>query len=487
MTTRFFITLFLAVTLRLGAVNTEFYVVPTGSNLNGGSGTNTTAAYTSVNGNWNGTSIFTPTDGSTPASTVNVGDFASVYLDGATVGVYVARVTVVAAGVNGAITLSTTAFSGTAPTSSATGRSIKVGGAWKGPNAAEAFPFGFVTSALTDASGNIPRVNLKGGTNYAVTAGITHANAGPIVWQGYTTTVGDQGKATIDGGTSGASYTVITTSCANNSFLDLIWSNNGATGNADLVIDSGVENLFTRCVFHDSRGTGILFSGTGGAVSCEAYANGKNNSTTKAGFGCTSQGTHFISCITHDNTGSNTSGFNIGAATYMIFCISDTNGKDGVTYTGILGGLVMMGCDVYNNGAAGLDMTGASGTFLDMQNCNFLKNTTWAVTSSGSALRNGRIRNCGFGTGTQANGSGNVDTNVGGIVVNSSVNYASGVTPWVDPANGDFRINLAASKSTGYGVFTETAASYTGTVAYPDIGAAQHQDSPPGYAFPFVQ
>lgn len=46
-------------------------------------------------------------------------------------------------------------------------------------------------------------------------------------------------------------------------------------------------------------------------------------------------------------------------------------------------------------------------------------------------------------------------------------------TPWIDPANGDFRINLAAAKGTGRGNFTETQASYTGTVAYPDIGAGQ--------------
>src|SRR4051812_29003552 len=112
---------------------TEFYCQTTGSNVNAGSTTNNSAAYTATNGNWDGTSLYVPTDGSTPASSVNVGDFASVYIDGATLAVYVARVTVVAAGVNGTITLSTTAVAGTAPTSSATARTIKVGGAWAGP------------------------------------------------------------------------------------------------------------------------------------------------------------------------------------------------------------------------------------------------------------------------------------------------------------------------------------------------------------------
>ena len=55
------------------------------------------------------------------------------------------------------------------------------------------------------------------------------------------------------------------------------------------------------------------------------------------------------------------------------------------------------------------------------------------------------------------------------------MNFASDVTPWVDPANGDFRINLAAAKGAGRGSYTQNAGG--GTVGYPDIGAAQHQDS----------
>jgi len=47
-----------------------------GNNVNAGSTTNNTAAYTSTNGNWSTvTNKFTPTDGSTPASSVNVGEF----------------------------------------------------------------------------------------------------------------------------------------------------------------------------------------------------------------------------------------------------------------------------------------------------------------------------------------------------------------------------------------------------------------------------
>lgn len=64
-----------------------------------------------------------------------------------------------------------------------------------------------------------------------------------------------------------------------------------------------------------------------------------------------------------------------------------------------------------------------------------------------------------------------------GMIEYGAVNYASDVTPWTDPANGDFRISLSAAKNAGRGSFIETSSSYAGTIGYPDIGAVQHQDS----------
>ncbi len=97
--------------------------------MNAGSTTSLTASVTSTNGNWNGTSTFTAASG-TPFSGVSVGDWASIYNDGTTAGaVYIAQVTAINSGGAG-ITVSTTAKVGTAPTSSATGRSCKIGGAW---------------------------------------------------------------------------------------------------------------------------------------------------------------------------------------------------------------------------------------------------------------------------------------------------------------------------------------------------------------------
>lgn len=114
---------------------TEFYISTLGSNTNSGSSNNANASFTSTNGNWQGLGIsnFRPTDGQNPSGNVSVGAFASIYLDGAAESVYIARITAVQNAANGNITVSVGNSAGTPPTNGATGRSCKVGGAWKGP------------------------------------------------------------------------------------------------------------------------------------------------------------------------------------------------------------------------------------------------------------------------------------------------------------------------------------------------------------------
>lgn len=456
---------------------TEFYCRSGGSNLNGGrlstgAEPSTTAAYTCTNSNWDGTSVFTPTDGSTPASSVTVGDFASVYLDAATVAVYIARVTAVGSGVNGTITLSTTAKSGTAPTSNATGRTIKVGGAWKGPNGASGFPFGFVTQAQMNSSSDPVRVNFKNDAQYNITAAITANVAGPLVFQGYTTSPGDLGKATIDGGTTGASYVLLTNSQKGVIFYDFVFANNGATGSADGIVMSNDRMFVVRCVVHDVRGNGINTLG----VVTESEVYGANQSNT-ASFGGININQGYVSrCFVHDCAGSNGNGLVIsaGATTVIIKdSVFESNGGHGITTPNT--SILVSRCDFYNNAGSGMHLNPASIHPLAIENCNFVKNGVYGINSTQPQITIGNIQNCGYGSGTQANTSGNVLSTIRAVET-GSVTYASGVTPWVDPANGDYRINLAAAKGAGRGAFTQTAASYAGTIGYPDIGAAQHKD-----------
>ncbi len=441
--------------------------------MNGGSDTGA-AKYAATNGGWNsGTGVFTPTSGDPSAvSPTLVGQFASVFVDGATTPVFIGRVT---ARDSTTITVSTTAKSGTAPTTAGSGISINVGGVWLGPVGAVSFPFGFITTTQTNAAGDTFRVNFVNGTNYAITAAMTHGNAGPGVFQGCSGTAGDGGKATFDGGTSGASYILLTVSGAENSFRDLIFQNNGATGNQVGVTTLQNRAFFWRCVFNSLRGTGVKLGGGSSLLfECEAYGCGQNNSSTHSGFELSN--TMAVRCISHDNAGSNINGFYVnGGTTTLDSCIADTNGGSGILVVQNGQNFFIKNCDIYNNGGSGVSIT-ALAVIMMIENINLAKNgaagSGYGISDTGGSSII-QVLNCGFGSGTQANTSGPTNgLNAANVI--GSITYASNITPWVDPANGDFRINLAAAQGTGRGNFTQTAASYAGSVGYPDVGSNQH-------------
>jgi len=168
---------------------TEFCCRSGGSNLNAGTRTgNSTepgvaADLTYASGTWvSATGVFTPASGDPSAEGVAVGDFASVYADGATVTTLVGRVTAVS---STTITVSTTAKTGTT-TDGTSNRTLKIGGAWQGPNAADWFPISFISETLKNVAGYAPRINLKNDATYSVTAAGTVSNPRFDV-QGYTT------------------------------------------------------------------------------------------------------------------------------------------------------------------------------------------------------------------------------------------------------------------------------------------------------------
>ncbi|MBK3666173.1 hypothetical protein JJE66_33750 [Bradyrhizobium diazoefficiens] len=479
---------------------TEFFCVSGGSNMNGGhinanTEPSTTPVYSATNGAWSTvTNKFTPTSGN-PSLTVKVGDFAHVFADGSTTPTYIGRVTAVSAT---DITISSTLKAGTAPTTAATGISINVGGAWAGPSGSVAFPFAFATATLQDGSNNRPRINFKNNQTYSITAAITHNVAGPIKWQGYTTTAGDGGQATIDGGTLGASYVLLSISnVAQNYIEDFIFQNNGATGSASLFATTVGGNSFAtyrRLVFAHSRGHGMDLSGGGGAacrvIECEAYDCNQSNTANLAGFASTAGATVFVRCISHDNTGgANAHGW-VSRGAVLYHCISESNTGAGLKCTSNGAIEILVNCDFYNNTLDGyLVASGGGVTSVYAENCNFVKNGGYGLNLVDPSIGFYQLINNGFGAGTQVNTNGqtNITTGTDVAEVIGSVTYANDVTPWVDPANGDFRINLAAAKAAGRGAFTQTAASYTGALAYLDIGSNQHQDTGGGSTGFFIQ
>lgn len=453
-----------------------------GGCLNANTEPPTTPVFSSTNGNWNsGTGLFTVASGDPLAAGVAVGDFASVFNDGATAPVFVGRVT---ARTSTTVTVSTSIRLGTAPSTSATARSINVGGAWLGPNGTQGFPFTLMQGACINTSSNPPRVNLKNDQTYNITAVMNSPSSilGPVLFQGYTSTFGDLGKATIDGGTSGAAYILWTNNGALGFCIaDLIFQNNGATGAAPLVdyLNASSIGIVLRCVFRESRQHGIRFLVGGAlAIECEAYACNKNNSTFTAGFAAAGTTQMFIRCISHDHVGSNAHGFYFsGPGARAVDCISFNNGGIGYRISGNSSNI--HNSDAYNNTGSGIDFALASSIgSAYIENCNLINNGGYGIDTTGSATGLYFIYNCGFGSGSEANTSGQVNSSAGDAVLEEgSITYPSGVTPWVDPVNGDFRINLSDAKNAARGAFTLIAPGYAGTVGYPDIGAVQHLDA----------
>ena len=465
---------------------TEFYAQTTGDNLNAGSTTSDAAAFTYAGGTFvRATGVFTVASGNPSSDGVAVGDFASIYTTaGATVATFVGRVTARDATT---ITVSLSAIAGATSTVSETAAAAtcKVGGAWKGPNGTVAFPFAFATSTMTNSSGDVPRVNFKSGT-YSPTSAMTHNLAGPVVFEGYYSTVGDNSlngstwtPPVIDG--SSSSFIVLTfgSSATNIEIANMEFKSTRSAGSAFAILEIDASFLLARrCVVHDCRRVGMYVTGAGSRVlECEAYLCAASNTSGDGAFYMQGTGSSIVRSIAHDNTR-----VGIQGTSYITVegCICDTNADGGFATTS---GALIKNCDFYNNTNAGINLANSSGALVTISNCNFLKNSTWGINGSGSGARVGGVQSCRFGTGTQANTSGTT-TGLKGMQELGSANYATDVAPWTDPANGDFRINLAAAKNAGVGRFLQTQASYSGTIGYPDVGAAQHNDSGGGGASP---
>lgn len=463
---------------------TEFYCdASTGSNVNVGDNktlaTTTNGAYTRAGGA-GGNDLFVAASG-TPFAASVVGDFVSIYNDAAAVTTFIGRITAVNSSTS--IDISLTAIAGTRPATVGTGKTATVGGMWKGPNGTNDFPLGATqslsgTANLINVAGSPVRINLLNTATYSVTAAIL-TNTGVLTGctvQGCTSVAGDLGKATIDGGTSGASYVTLTVAGTGPiDVLDIIVAHNGASGSASGFAVSNSTSSIRRCVATGMVGAGWSIS-NGRLWDCEAYSNNTSNTAALAGF-LISTTSQLTNCISHHNTGSNSSGFYEAAGTaYNVYgCIAHSNGSHGFIMGGSNSLGTMLGCESYNNGGDGLNLQNSGNLGMTVRNCNFVKNTGWGINGSGAGNRAGAVENCGFGSGTMANGSGTT-TSLKSMQESGSVTYASGVTPWSAPDTGDFRITLAAAKNAGKGTFTETQGGYAGTVGYPDIGSAQHQD-----------
>lgn len=322
------------------------------------------------------------------------------------------------------------------------------------------------------------RVNFKAGT-YNRTTALTFATAGPYAIQGYTTTPGDGGRFVVDGGTSGASYTPLAITGAAITLADFEFKNNGASGSANWLTWGSQRGLLARGVVRDCRGNGVLVSnGPTTLVEVEPYGCNQSNAAFGCGIRLDASAT-LIRCNPHDNVGTNSSGFAIGTNTLsytFIDCISEANGQFGIN-NGNATALVIVGGVYRGNGSSGIkDQNAASVSYRE--NVIVESNGGFGIDNT-STTANSWQRNLAY----RSNTSGNVQT-PGQVDESGAVTLTA--DPFVDSANGDFRLNTtagggAACRGAGRGAFTQTQAGYGGTVSVPDIGAAQHADPAADY------
>lgn len=449
---------------------TEFYVRSGGSALNSGSTNTDASTVTTTNGDWNQTNAnrFIAASG-TPFSSTIVGDWASIYIDGAISTTLVGRITAVDSG-GTFIDVSTTARVGST-TASATGRTCKVGGAFNIIR-----PFDFISNACINATGDTPRVNIVGGTTYDITATLTHTLAGPIVFQGCTSTPADRGRAVIDGGNPSASYNLISISGSSSREIfmsDLELRNNGTTTGTSAGLiqqNNNVRCVFQRITSHGMRGEGIRLANGGSCIiDCEAYDCNKAAVSGTAGIylaGCIAR-----RCISHHHTASNTVGFSCNGLCSLTDCIASENTLDGFLFTGS-NIQVLFNCTAYGNGRDGVRMN-QTGNFsvLIMENCLLESNSGYGIRIFNTpSLCAGTLTNNAF----YSNSLGVLFTNSdGNFDILNSINLSS--SGMIDPANGNFSPKNTQLINGGYGTFLQAYYSLPGN-SYRSIGAVECRD-----------
>lgn len=435
---------------------TEFCCRSGGSNLNAGSRTGsstepgTSPDFEFVSGSWvASTGVFTPASGDPAALGVAVGDFASVYADGSTVTGFVGRVTAVS---STTITVSTTVKAGTAPTDGSGNRTLRIGGAWLGPNGAIAFPGTLASPVLTNVAAQPMRVNFKNDQTYSISASVS------LGWSasGYASSYGDGGIAEFSMGAS--NIVGLSVSYGGDPFISHLGIS-GTHASATGIGGSPTYGALVYCCRASGVGVGI---GALGAVlvECETYNCAQGLKSFTAAVNCYAQASTQYGFYLH----------NALAKSGMFRCIADS--CSGGFFLG-QGSCVCDSCDSYNCSGTGFTNYYTNSGHI-YRNCNAVKcGTGFSLNTNETTKGIALLVNCGFGGGAYANTN---NVNSGGVASQvGSVNYTS--HPWVSPDTGDFRIASGEAKGTGIGVFPQTFNSKTGTIGYPDIGAAQHLDS----------
>lgn len=331
---------------------TNLYLIGGGagsSDINAGSSIGASQAAPTTSGSWvNATNTFVATGG-TPFGATVIGDYVSIYADGATVTTYSAQVTSVVSNVS--VILSGTIKYGTAPTDGPANRSAVAGGSWNSEIVLAATGLGTFTVPQPT------KINIKQAT-YTVAASRTISIAGatttPIWFSGYNTTPGD-----LDADTTNSLAKPILALSATFIFTlsgaYQIWSGVSVTGNRSGTIwsMSGSNCLAVRCRFENTStnaaAIAFTFGATGGRL---AYSWCKCPATATT-TGVVQIGGASATCVGVVADTGGIAGFNAaGNTSALVRCIGLNNTGAGILAT--TAGLVVVDCTIYNATVDGL-------------------------------------------------------------------------------------------------------------------------------------
>ncbi len=420
----------------------EFYMQTTGSDMNGGSSNADAAAFGKTNGNWNATTgVYTVPSGN-PTSTVNIGDWASVFIDGATVPVFIGQVTKVT---STTITVSLTIKLGTAPSTNSTLRSINVGGAWAS--------FGICTNVF--GSGNTlaitTRINVKAGTYANTTTSRTFSIIGtttmPFWIRGYNTTIGD----------------IEVTNSLTKPVLSF------TTGSFTM---SGAHHYVSNIDFTSARTAGPGFNPTGQFFRmdrCRVVNTGANALGRAILFNA--NGFHISRCY-FKATSTATSVMNFAANGVVRDSVFQGGGHHmDVTTAGL--NLFFTG-NVYDTpGTDGINISAAPAQ-VHVNACSFVgggNGVNWAALPTGT----GSVSNCVFNSCTTAGINNSSGTNTNTIERFGNVHYNNGTNELGMGDSPEFNhLTDTASSFTSSTDFTLAAASAGRSVAQPNPGTYEN-------------
>jgi hypothetical protein len=346
---------------------TNFYLIAGGAgsaDINAGSSIGAAQAAATTNGSWSTvTGIFTAASGTPFAATV-VGDYASIYVDGATVAVFVAKVLTVTSSSIIVVDVATIKY-GTAPSTSVTGRSCVINGSWNTEQ---------VLASLTTTVPQSTKINIKG--NLTITASRTFALAGaattPLWFSGYNTTPGDLDSDTTNS-LAKPIWTLNATFSINATGALQIWSGISIVGNRSGVVwQQNVNSLHltSRCRFENtSSNSGAIAYTQNGNPGTMQYCWFKTPATATAQPVVATLGTgQLIGCVAEGGgqvsfqpTGSN--------ATIFINCISLNCAGIGFLFS--TGASRLYGCVIYNSTSDAIKWTGTPAIGAAVVGCLF--------------------------------------------------------------------------------------------------------------------